>query len=130
MPPTKVYKFAAAAVMTTVAAATVVTFSTAEDAGSSPAAGALPRVPGNNAAPSVGIDQTPESILSADGTTRAQASAPSSDSTQSASGSTQPSTTAPPSSTPKPGKPSPSQSPTPGKNDGLGGLLDGLFGGG
>ena len=64
MQPTKVYKFAAATVMTTVAAATVITFTNAEQAGSSPVAAVLPRVPAaGGAAPSVGInEQTPRAV--------------------------------------------------------------------
>ena len=58
MQPTKVYKFAAATVMTTVAAATVITFTNSDQAGSSPVAAALPRVPAaGGAAPSVGINE-------------------------------------------------------------------------
>jgi hypothetical protein len=127
VPPTKLYKFAAATVMTIVAAATVVTFSTTGDADSVPVAAGLPAVPGSNAgAPTVGFDQTPESSIGIpDEVTEAQAlPSASPEPTTPASRSTKRDTTPTPTTDPKPSpKPSPEPSPTeePKKN---GGLLD------
>ncbi len=126
MQPTKVYKFAAATVMTTVAAATVITFTNTEQAGSSPVAAALPRVPAaGGAAPSVGINgNTPEpsTIPSAVASTE-PAPSPSPEPTTSSRSSDR-ATSEPSKPKPKPKPPSPSPS-----NGGLGGLLGDLFGG-
>ena len=128
MPPTKLYKFAAASVMSTVALATVVTFTSSEQAGSSEVA-ALPRVPGaNGAAPTVGIDQTP--ISSPTPTTEkptSEASPSPSPSPTTSSRSSDRETNEPAKSNPRKPSPSPSPSPSP-ERDGLGGLLGGLFG--
>lgn len=124
MQPTKVYKFAAATVMTTVAAATVITFTNSDQAGSSPVAAALPRVPAaGGAAPSVGIDENlpePSTIPSP-----AESISPSPSPT---TGPTTSSRATSEQAKPKPKPPSPSPSPT--SDGGLGTLLGNLFGGG
>ncbi len=124
MQPTKVYKFAAATVMTTVAAATVITFTNSDQAGSSPVAAALPRVPAaGGAAPSVGIDENlpePSTIPSP-----AESISPSPSPT---TGPTTSSRATSEQAKPKPKPPSPSPSPT--SDGGLGTLLGNLLGGG
>ena len=124
MQPTKVYKFAAATVMTTVAAATVITFTNSDQAGSSPVAAALPRVPAaGGAAPSVGINENlpePSTIPSP-----AESISPSPSPT---TGPTTSSRATSEQAKPKPKPPSPSPSPT--RDGGLGTLLGNLLGGG
>lgn len=127
MQPTKVYKFAAATVMTTVAAATAITFTNTEQAGSSPVAAALPRVPvAGGAAPSVGIDENAiePSPTPTPAESIAPAPSPSPEPTTSSRSSDRP-TSEP--AKPKPRPPSPS--PSPSRGGGLGGLLGDLFGG-
>ena len=125
MQPTKVYKFAAATVMTTVAAATVITFTNTDQTGSSPVAAALPRVPAaGGAAPSVGINEhapEPSTIPSPAGTSPSPS--PSTEPTTSSSATSEP-------AKPKPKPKSPSPSPSPTRNGGLGTLLGNLLGGG
>ena len=124
----KVYKFTAAAVMTTVALATVVTFTNADAVNSSPVAAVLPEIPSGDApAPILGTnDKTPEPIpSSAAEAAQAQAStAPSASPspTTSSRSTSRPTTTAP---KPAPHKPAPSPSPT--HKAGLGGLLGNLL---
>ena len=124
MQPTKVYKFAAATVMTTVAAATVITFTNSDQAGSSPVAAALPRVPAaGGAAPSVGINENlpkPSTVPSPAESTSPSPS-PTTEPTTSSRATSEP-------AKPKPKPPSPSPSPT--RNGGLGTLLGNLLGGG
>ena len=130
MQPTKVYKFAAATVMTTVAAATVITFTNAEQAGSSPVAAALPRVPAaGGAAPSVGINEhTPEPSALPSPVAGSEASPspspepePTTSSRSSARATSEP-------AKPKPKTKSPSPSHSPSRDGGLGGFLGDLLG--
>jgi hypothetical protein len=114
--------------MSTVALATVVTFTSSEQAGSSEVA-ALPRVPGANAAaPTVGIDETPQSSPSptTEQPTSEASPSPSPEPTSSSRSSDR-ETSQPEKS--KPRKPSPSPSPSPTHEGGLGGLLGDLLGG-
>ncbi len=129
MQPTKVYKFAAATVMTTVAAATVITFTNAEQAGSSPVAAVLPRVPAaGGAAPSVGInEQAPEPSTVSSPAASTEPSPPPSAEPTTPSRSSDRATSEPAKPKPKPNPPSPSPSPT--RNGGLGGLFGDLLGG-
>ena len=124
----KLYKFAAASVMTIVAAATVVTFGTTGNTASVPVAAGLPAVPGSNAgAPTVGFDQTPTSPIGIpDEVTEAQEPLPASpEPTTPASRSTERDTTPTPTTAPKPSsKPSPEPSPTEEEPKKPGGLLD------
>jgi hypothetical protein len=128
VPPNKLYKFAAAAVMSTVAVATVVTFTSSDQAGSSPVS-ALPRVPGANAAaPSVGINETPTASPSP--TTEQPTTEPKPSPSQSPTTSSRSTTrdnTSSRTPTAKPRDPSPSPSPTHPRP--LRDLLEGLFGG-
>lgn len=129
MQPTKVYKFAAATVMTTVAAATAITFTNTEQAGSSPVAAALPRVPAaGGVAPSVGIN---ENALEPSPTpTPAESIAPTpspSPEPTTSSRSSDRATSEPAKSKPKPRPPSPS--PSPSRGGGPGDFLGDLLGG-
>lgn len=128
MQPTKVYKFAAATVMTTVAAATVITFTNTEQAGSSPVAAALPRVPAaGGAAPSVGINEhtpVPSTLPSPVAGSEASPSPspePTTSSRSSARATSEP-------AKPKPKAKSPSPSPSPTRDGGFGGFLGDLLG--
>jgi hypothetical protein len=125
---TKAYKFTAAAVMSTVALATVVTFTNADAVNSSPVAAVLPKIPSGDApAPIVGTNnETPAPLPSpAAEDTQAQAAARSSSSPSptTSSRSTSGATTAAP--RPAPHKPSPS--PSPASDRSLGGLIGNLL---
>jgi hypothetical protein len=129
VPITKVYKFTAAAVMSTVALATVVTFTNADAVNSSPVAAVLPEIPSGDApAPVVGTnDEAPEPLPSSvadDALAQAAAAASSSPSPTTSSRSTSRATTSAP--TPAPHKPAPSPSPTK-DNGSLGSVLGNLF---
>lgn len=128
MPLTKVYKFTAAAVMTTVALATVVTFTSADTVNSSPVAAVLPEIPSGDApAPIVGSnDESPEPSASpVAGDTQTQAAPTASPSPTTSSRSASRATT----STPKPAPHKPAPSPSPTHNNGpLGSLLGNLLG--
>ncbi len=131
MQPMKLYKFAAATVMTMVAAATVVTFSTTDQAGSSPVAAALPRVPASGgAAPTAGINDelpepTPTTGIEAP---RAETAPPSSPAPETSSRSSERDSSES-SSKPKSKPSSPAPSPSPSHHNPLGNLLGNLLGG-
>lgn len=129
MQPMKVYKFAAATVMATVAAATTITFTSAGHSDSSPIAAALPRVPAaGGAAPSVGInDQLPEPSTIPTAVAPSPAPSPSASPTATSRQAADRDEPAKPKSKPKADEPSPSPSPT--RSNPLGDLLGNLLGG-
>jgi hypothetical protein len=115
VPLSKLYKFTAATVMTTVAAATVVTFAQADQPASSPVAASVPQIPGSEPAPILGTnDETlPSASPVPDDSHVTTAPPPSSSPTTVPTTSSRSSSRSPkPGPTHQPSKPAPAPAPT------------------
>ena len=118
------------AVITTIAAAAVLTFTRGEVPNPDTASALLPGVSGTSGPSVAGSTATPSSPASADAAER-DAKAAVADPSANGGDTTKPPSSTPPGNTPAPTQaPAPAPSPTQTSNNGLGGLLGDLLGGG